>query len=921
MDEMAYDGCQIHGAPGAVLASINPIKWFSRSVPPFRSVKAAPIRSSLGRRRSAVKPLRVVLDNGLTVLLQENHSAPVVALNMWVKVGSIYERDAEAGISHVYEHMLFKGTMTRGVGEIAQEIEGSGGDINAYTSFDHTVYHITLASRFLDTGLAVMADAIQHSSFDPNELRNEQEVVLEEIKRGEDIPSRKLTEALFATSYQRHPYRRPVIGSEQTVKSLTRDQILSFFHIWYVPNNMTLVITGDFDPAAVLPHIQAAFRDFAPQLLPTLQVPPEPAQRELRMAILVDDIQETLLDIAYHIPGVLHKDSYAIDLLSFIIGGGESSRLYQAVKAEQDLVHAIYSYPFLPRDPGLLVIGATLEEERWQDTLTGILAEVQRVQRDGVTTAELDRAKRNLESEFIYQRETVQGQASQLGYFDAVLGDLAFESRYLRAIARMTGQDIQRVARAYLTRENLTVGFFLPLADGVQVTHERIAQTVQARSQPLRRRRPSRRGAARPTRRFLLENGMTLLVRENHAVPLVAMQAVFLGGLWVEDAAHNGVMNFVAEMMTKGTAHRRARVLAEEIESIAADLSGFAGRSSFGISAEVLKREFGRGLELVADILRHSTFDPDELEQKRDDLLAALKHEEDDLFKVAFTLCAQSLFPDHPYGLKVLGTPESVSQLTQGDLLRWYQGYTIPNNLVLAITGDVEAEAVQHDVTRLFGLWQPAPLNLPPHGRAVRPAINGPVIYPRDKEQTHIVVGMRGTSLHHPDRYALRVLESVLASQGGRLFVELREKQSLAYTVTARSLEGLDPFIFFIYLATSPEKTDVALDGIRKELRRLHDHGVTAEEVERAKRYLVGSYEIELQKNSAVAAMLAFDERYGLGYDEVASYAQNIVAVTPEMVHHVAHTYLTMDQSSVIIVGPSPSGGTVIQSSTERVVS
>ena len=921
MDEMACDGCKIDIAPSVLLPAVNPVTWFPRRVTPSHSAKTATIRSAVRPRRSAAKPLCFTLDNGLSVLLQENHTAPVVALNMWVKVGSIYERDAEAGISHVYEHMLFKGTMTRGVGEIAQEIEGSGGDINAFTSFDHTVYHITLASRFLDTGLAVMADAIQHSSFDPDELRKEQEVVLEEIKRGEDIPSRKLTEALFATSYQRHPYRRPVIGSEQTVKSLSRDQILSFFRTWYVPNNMTLVVTGDFDPMTVLPYIQAAFRGFEPQTLPALQIPQEPAQRELRMAILADDIQETLLDVAYHVPGVLHKDSYAIDLLAFIIGGGESSRLYQTVKAEQELVHAIYTYPFMPKDPGLLVIGATLEEERWQDALTGILAEVERVQRDGVTTAELDRAKRNLESEFIYQRETVQGQASQLGYFDAVLGDLAFESRYLKAITRTTPQDIQRVARTYLTLKNLTVGFFLPRADGAQVTHERIAQTVQTRTQLLRRRRPSRVAAARRTRKFLLDNGMTLLVRENHAVPLVAMQAVFLGGLWVEDIVHNGVMNFVSEMVTKGTAHRRARVLAEEIESMAGDLSGFSGRSSFGVAAEVLHRDLGRGLELVADIVRHSTFDPDELEKTRDDLLAALKHEEDDLFKVAFTLCAQSLFPDHPYGLKVLGTPPSVSRLTRDDLLRWYRCYAIPNNLVLAIVGDVEAEAAQHDVTRLFGSWQPAPLDLPPQGRPVRPAVNGPVVCSRDKEQTHIIVGMRGTSLHHPDRYALRVLESILASQGGRLFVELREKQSLAYTVTARSLEGLDPFIFFVYLATSPEKTEVALNGIREELLRVREDGVTAQEVERAKRYLVGSYEIELQKNSALAAMLAFDERYGLGYDEIASYAQNIVAVTPEMVQHVAHAYLAVDQAAVVIVGPSPSGGTVIKPSAERVIS
>jgi zinc protease len=199
--------------------------------------------------------------------------------------------------------------------------------------------------------------------------------------------------------------------------------------------------------------------------------------------------------------------------------------------------------------------------------------------------------------------------------------------------------------------------------------------------------------------------------------------------------------------------------------------------------------------------------------------------------------------------------------------------------------------------------------------------VNGPIIYPRHKEQAHIIVGMRGISLHHPDRYALRVLESILASQGGRLFVELREKQSLACTVTARSLEGLDPFIFFVYLATSPEKTAVALDGIREELLRVREQGATAQEIERAKRYLVGNYEIEIQKNSALAAMLAFDERYGLGCHEVESYTENIMAITPEMVQHVARTYLAIDQSAVVIVGPAPAGGTVIDPSAARVVS
>jgi zinc protease len=886
-----------------------------------RSASPTTSRSVARHRRSVIKPLRVVLESGLTVLLQEHHTVPAVALNMWVKVGSVYETDVEAGISHVYEHMLFKGTTTRGVGEIAQEIEGAGGDINAFTSFDHTVYHITLASRFLDIGLAVIADAIQHSSFDPEELRKEQEVVLEEIKRGEDIPSRKLTEALFATSYQCHPYRRPVIGSERTVKALTRDHILSFFHTWYVPNNMVLVVAGDFDPDEVLPRIEAAFASFRPQTLPRLHLPPESVQRALRTVILADTVQESLLDMAYHIPGVRHKDSYALDIVSFILGGGESARLYQTVKAEQELVHAICAYPFLPKDPGLFLIGASLEEARWREALAGILVEVERVQREGVTAAELDKAKRNLESEFIYQRETVQGQAKQLGYLDAVLGDPSFEARYLKGIARTTPQDIQRAARKYLMPSNLTVGVFLPAAAHSLVTHDSIAQVVQASAQSSRRRRGQPSTAAKPTQKYELDNGMTLLVREHHAAPLVAMQAVFLGGMWVEDAAHSGVMNFIAEMLTKGTSHRRALALAEEIDTIAGDLSGFAGRNSFGVTAEVLSRYTRQGLDLLADILINPTFERDELEKKRADLLAAIKHEEDDLLKVTFNLFVQTLFPDHPYGLRGLGTPQAVSQLSQDDLVTWYRRYAVPNNLVLAIVGDVEAETVQREVSQRFRAWPAAPLELPPLGRSARPTSGRQVFCRREKEQTHIIVGVRGTSLYQPDRYPLRVLESMLSSQGGRLFVELREKRSLAYTVSARSLEGLDPFVFFVYIATSPEKVEAALEGITSELRKVSEQGVTAEEVERAKRYLVGSYEIELQKNSTLAATLAFDERYGLGHQELDVYAQRILSVTPDMIQQVTRTYLVMEQPVVVVVGPSPSRDMVVEPSAARVLS
>src|SRR6478609_36225 len=204
-------------------------------------------------------PVRYQLDNGLTVVLQENHAAKVVAFQAWVAVGSADEPADLAGIAHVFEHMLFKGTARRGVGQIAQEVEAAGGEINAWTSFDQTVYHLVMASRFFDTGLDILADALQNSSFDPQELERELKVVLEEVKQGEDNPARVATQTLFGTSYLKHPYRLPVIGYTKTVKSFTRERLLDFFHRWYVANNVTLVVVGDFDPQKAKKKIAEAF--------------------------------------------------------------------------------------------------------------------------------------------------------------------------------------------------------------------------------------------------------------------------------------------------------------------------------------------------------------------------------------------------------------------------------------------------------------------------------------------------------------------------------------------------------------------------------------------------------------------------------------------------------------------------------------
>jgi len=426
------------------------------------------------------KVYKTTLDNGLTVIIEEERSAPVVSVQMWVKVGGADEPEKLAGISHVFEHMLFKGTETKQVGQIASMIESVGGDINAYTTFDNTVFHLTVPSRYFSTGLDVISDAVQHSSLDPQELKKELEVVLEEIRMNEDNPGRKLFKSVLRNSYQVHPYGRPVIGYVDTVKGFTRKDMIGFFKTWYVPNNMVLVIVGDVDHDDALKAVKESFKSFRKKPLPERTRPAEPRQKELKSAQFAMQVQDAQLGMGFHIPSARDEDTYAIDVLQMILSGGETSRLYKKLKLEDELVDSISGYAMSLKNPGIFFITAVLSPGNVEKAITGSLDVVARLGLEGPDYQELHRAKFNLESDFVYSRETMDGLAGKLGYFEANLGDFDYEKKYIEGIRKVTAEDVKRMVERYFRPNNLTVSVLLPKASEGAVTRELVSAAVRA---------------------------------------------------------------------------------------------------------------------------------------------------------------------------------------------------------------------------------------------------------------------------------------------------------------------------------------------------------------------------------------------------------------------------------------------------------
>ena len=843
---------------------------------------------------------RFSLDNGLKVVLEENHAAPVVALQVWVKIGSADERDEEAGMCHFIEHMIFKGTEKRKVREMAKEIESLGGSINAWTSYDQTVYHVTLASRYGEVGLDILADAVQHSTFDAAELEKEREVILEEIRMGEDDPGRRIFKQTMAALFKKHPYGRPIIGHENTVARITRDQMVSFFRRWYVPNRMVFVAAGDFNRSDMEKKVREVFHGFKPseERLPPREIEPEP--QEAQSVISYGNFKETYLQLAVPITSVTDEETPALDALAHILGGGEASRLVQRVKLEKRLVHSISSSSFTPRDRGAFIIGATLRPENVEKAIEEILKTLDDLSKGGVTAEELYRVKVNVESDLVYDRQTVQGQARKRGFYETVTGDIDFEKEYLRRMAIVEREDIQRVIQKYFKGRRWVVSVLAP-TEQKDLFSSNALQGVVRRVVPPVKTLDKTEGP--PVFRTVLGNGVRLLVKENRSIPVVSIQAAFLGGVRFETEANNGVNQFIAVMLTKGTQNLTSLQIAKKMERMAGSLSGFSGYNSFGLTATFLSQHFEEAFGLFSEVLRAPSFDKEEMEKRRQSILAALRQQEDDLDRSVFRLFRKTLYEQHPYRMDPLGTLETVQTLTQKDLKEYYDRWAVPDNLVLTVVGDIDTEqvlqAAQNTLGELKGTFSRPPVGQESPPQGIRKA----EIY-RQKEQAHFVLGFLGPTLDHRDRTALEVLDAALSGQGGRLFYELRDQESLAYALTFMANPNVDPGFIAVYMGTHPDKLEKAIHGVLRILKSVRDDGLAEEEVERAKRYLIGNFEIGLQTNGAQASQMSLDELYGLGFDHVEKYTKAIERVSREDVRRVAREYLRLDAYVLAVLRP-----------------
>jgi len=833
------------------------------------------------------------LENGLAIIVREDHNAPVVSAQAWAMAGSIHEgRWLGAGLSHVLEHMLFKGTTTRPGSRIDQEVQEAGGYMNAYTSFDRTVYHIDVPNTGAVKAIDILCDIMQNASLPPDELAKEMDVIRREMDMCHDDPGRRASRRLFETAYTKSPYRFTIIGYPDIFNEVKPDDIRNYYTEKYAPNNVFFVVAGDVKNDEVVAQIKAAYAKSKSKAMPPSVLPLEPKQTASREIIEESAVELGHVHFAWHIPELRHADVPMLDVLAVLLGSGRSSRLFQQVREKQGVVHHVDAWTYSPGLPGLFGVSAVVDGDQFEAANKAILAEIEKIKSLSVSADELHKAIKQFVSATLSSRKTMEGQAQNLGGNWLAANDLNFSERYLAAVKHVTTNDVQRVARQYLTPENRTLYALLPEGAAPKAKANVELNTDNA------------------IQKIVLPNGLTLLVKEDHRLPFVEFRAVFKGGVLAENAANNGTTMLLAKMLIKGTTTRSAEKIATEIESVGGSIDSYGGNNSFGINTEVLSEDFATGLNLLADVILNPVFPADELEREKEIQIAGIRSRKDELLKSASLAMRRAMFGETGYGLDSLGSEDSAGKVSVADLKSFHQRLTTPNNCVLAIFGDVKTAEVKAAVENAFAGWKHSGTGGSPVSSSPKPQHTGGTPGPlrveetRDKKQAVLVIGFPGTTLADDDRYALDLLQECCSDLGSRLFLRIREQLGLAYYVGAQNFAGLVPGYFAFYTGTEPTKVAQVETELLKEAELLRTEGLTADELKRAKAKIIGQKKISRADLGNLASTSALDELYGLGWQRAELDDAKYEAVTLEQIKSAAQRYLKPDALVISVVKP-----------------
>ncbi|MEW5807220.1 MAG: pitrilysin family protein [Acidobacteriota bacterium] len=856
-----------------------------------------------------IKFEKYVLDNGLQVILHEDHSVPMVTVNVWYHVGSKNEKRGRTGFAHLFEHMMFQGSEHQ-PGEYFAPLEKVGGDANGSTSEDRTNYWENVPSNYLELALFLEADRMGFllPAMTKEKLDNQRDVVKNERRQGlENQPYYRSEEYLLEALYpSNHPYSWMVIGSQEDLTNASMEDVQEFFKQYYAPNNASLVIAGDFDPAQAKDLVEKYFTSIPPGPPITRLTTWVPELKETRKIIMEDRVSLPRIYMAWHTPPMYLPDDAELDILASILSSGKTSRLYKELVYDKQIAQEVWAYQDSREIGSNFRIVATAKPGHTLEELEKAIEEqLKLIRTTPPSEEEVAEAKSSIESGFIHRIEYVGGfggKADMLNQYNTFIGTPDYIQQDLARYTKVTPLDVRRVAEKYLDPNGRVILYAVPYGEPKSKTMETDRSKLPAEAaEPLFR--------APEFKRKKLSNGLEVILAEHHELPIVNMALVVNAG-WVADPKDKpGVSSLTSELQDEGTKSRNALEISGDLKKIGATVSTNSFFDASYVGMDTLKKHLDKALEIFSDIIINPLFPSDELERKRKIYLGRIMKERMEPFTSSFKVFLKTLYgANHPYGQPFTGsgTEQSISSISREDLVKYYENYFHPNNAALVVVGDVTEAEIMPKLEAVLKDWKPGKIEkiAIPEAKQVKET----KLYLIDKPgapQSVIICGNLGITRNSPDYYRVLTMNNILGGQfTSRINMNLREDKG--YTYGARSMfidtKGVGPFAVFAPVHT--QFTKEALVEIIKELNgAIGAMPVTEQELIDGKANLTKGYAQGFESASQITWHLANMVQFSLSGDTFNKFIPAINAVTNEDVKQVAQKYIHPDKMVVTIVG------------------
>lgn len=842
----------------------------------------------------AAEPSVYKLDNGQTVIIQQVKNNPIVIIDTWVKTGSINENDKNNGVSHFLEHLFFKGTTIHAPGEFDKILESKGAVTNAATSKDFTHYYVEIPSKYFDLAMDLHADMLLNPLVPRKELEKERKVVMEEIAKDANNPERKVFDNLVGMLYTSHPYKREVIGTNEIIGKISREEILDYYKTHYSPQNMITIVIGDVEPQHALEKIKQDFKTEPRKLEKNINKHEKPLFKKVTK-IDYQPVQGGYLIIGYRSADAFNSDTYALDVLSTILGDGRSSLLYQKIKEQKQLAYSISASNSTYREDGIFEITADFTPDNSDKLQKAIFAEVARVRKEGVTQEQLNLAKSIIERDTYYSRESVSNISSEIGYTTILTDNPKYYSEYLNNIKKVTAYDVKRVADKYLGENKSAVSIVLPMESAKK------QEVIEKKSQV----EPKLIKENATTKKYALANGAKLLITPNELNDIVAISIYVKGGEFLESIP--ATAQLMSSVMVKGTKKYSSLELATLLEENGIKISPSASADTFNIDILTTKSQLPKTLQLLDEVVNNASFEDYEIEKTRTSMLNSIKQSRDVPMNVALEEYKSLIYENSAYSNGSKLFEKTLPKIQRDDILGYYELIFNPKNIVISVNGNVNINDLAQQFDSIFKSQDLAEFDYKNYSSKILP-IEGVKTSTKtvdDLKAAWLILGWQAAGvLEEKDCATLQVIDSILGTgMSSRLFKNLRDQEGLAYQLGSSYSPRILKGSFTVFIGTNPKNLSLAEKMLFVEINKLKTEFVSDKELQEAKDKILGKYIISQETNLEKASLLARFESSGRGFEFKDKYEQVINSVTASDIIEVANKYFNGNYVVSVVKG------------------